>query len=171
MTHGTRAAYRRGCRCVACRAANAAYRAARAQADAVTATVPTVPASPARDHLNLLRRAGWGTRSVARACGVARSQLCLIATGRARHITADTAAAILGLPADRGGAPKRRVASGYAWRLVARLEAEGFTRAEIARRLGLSSPQLQWDGVTVSVRTVERLQKLVRYFLDEDDAA
>jgi hypothetical protein len=90
MTHGTRASYRRGCRCTPCRAANATYW--RTWWAAVTAGgVPLgarVPAAEAHRVLALLRRDWPSARTLAAALGKQYDDLARLA--RQRTITLRT---------------------------------------------------------------------------------
>jgi hypothetical protein len=53
------------------------------------------------------------------------------------------------------------------WRLLRSLRIEGFTKAEIARRLGLRRPRLSVHPERVTLRTVLRVQWLYRTVMSE----
>jgi hypothetical protein len=56
----------------------------------------------------------------------------------------------------------RLVPAGGTWRKIDSLLAEGFSRAELARRLGLSRPVLQYRRRAVTARTEARVERLYR---------
>jgi hypothetical protein len=91
--------------------------------------------------------------------GCERNRLKAIKGGRVRWILPTTAATILGLQ-DGALAAGARVPARSTWQLVRRLEGEGFSRADLARRLGLHTPVLQWNARRVTVSTALRLQRL-----------
>lgn len=54
--------------------------------------------------------------------------------------------------------PGMRVSASQTWRRIRLLRIEGFTLAELARRLGLHAPMLQFDTRVVTVRTEQRME-------------
>lgn len=55
--------------------------------------------------------------------------------------------------------PGMRVNARRTWWKIRLLQIEGFSLAELARRLGLQSPMLQFDTEVVTVQTEERIAK------------
>lgn len=158
--HGTRLRFRSGCRCLQCRLANAAEaRAARARRKAGDWR-GFVSARPAREHLLRLQRAGVGGRAVADACDVALSTINAIRQGRRRNVRAHIARRILGVDvaarADHAFVSARRT-----WRLVEELLAEGFTKRELARRLGINgkAPRLYFRRDRIRAVTAHKVER------------
>jgi hypothetical protein len=151
---GSRATYKRGCRCLPCRAAHAAYHRARRRA------IPfeLVSAAAAMAHLAHLAGLGVGYRQAARLSGVSTWEIKRVRTGRLHAIRPETEARILAIrPLLAHG---QRVSAWPTWRLIHSLEREGFTLGSLARRLGLQTPQLQFDHGRVTVKNA----LLVRQF-------
>jgi hypothetical protein len=114
----------------------------------------------ARQHLQALSRAGMGRRSVADSCDVGSSILYLIKTGRKTRIRASTERRILAV--DLAGASAGvRVPAGPTWRRIEQLLGEGFSKAELARRLGRKSPALQVGRRRVLARTAAAIERLL----------
>lgn len=152
--HGTRACYVHGpepgskpggCRCEPCRQANA-----EAAAALKARTAPSlVGADRVRQHLRDLADAGVGLKTVAQRSGVAHGALYKIvygvpSTGRppSKRVRPETAEKILAVTA-RDAAPGAYVDGTVTLRNVDTLVARGWTKAEIARRLGQKGPGLQ----------------------------
>lgn len=118
-----------------------------------------VDAERARAHLFKLSRAGIGYKAVAAAADVAISVVAKIRSGERARIRASTERRILevdrGAAADHTTVPARRT-----WRLIARLLEEGFTKAELARRLGYRTPALQFRRWRVLAATAMRVEQL-----------
>jgi hypothetical protein len=135
MPHGSRRSYVLGCRCVVCRSANAAYAAQQRAAPVGHADVARVLA-----HVAALRSLGLGYRHIARLAGVAASVVKLL--GPDAKLRPATAAKLLAVvqPSLAHGCV---VPGTKTWRFVDSLEREGFTRRELAFRLGRQSQQLQ----------------------------
>jgi hypothetical protein len=132
---GTWQHYRRtGCRCTACRSANASYQAHRA-------TLTATDAAPIAQHLAQLRALGLGTRRLAQLSGVSRNVILAILTGRLATVRPSIATRLHAIrPSLARGAS---VPGTVTHRSIDSLEREGFTRQDIARRLGRRSQQLQ----------------------------
>jgi len=160
--HGTRSAYVRGCRCAPCTAANALYALGRYRARRLKDDWnDLVPAEAARAHILKLSKAGVGRRAIAAASDVSSSALAQIRAGRSHRIRARTARRILAV--DVGcRADASLVSAKGTWRLIGLLIEEGFTKAELARRIGLASPALQFRKGRVLARTALRVKKLYR---------
>ena len=159
--HGSRVKYLGGCRCLPCRAANARYECRRLQARRSGDWNGLIPAGRARQHLLALSRAGVGRRTVADIAGVPQSLVHRIRTGRRSRIRARTARRIL-LVSRTAMNDARLVPAVRAWRMIERLVEEGFTRAEIARRLGYRSRALQLNRTRITARSLVRIERFYR---------
>ncbi len=155
--HGTRARYVTGCRCSPCRAANSEYARYRAKVRDEDWN-GLVDAAPARRHLRKLSAAGVGYKSVGDACDVARSTLAEVLTGKKTQLRARTAKAILAVSA-KAVADHALVDAAPLWRRIAELQCEGFTKAELARRLGFKREAIQFGKRRVLARTVQRVER------------
>lgn len=151
--HGTRVCYvfglegsdrRNGCRCEPCTVANRVEVAKRSRAILYGQWQPFVDAEPVRQHVEALRAAGLGRRTIARRAGVSEGvieQLLYGKAGRQRsaRVRPETAKAILAVRADpaalAGGALVD--ATGTQRRLQA-LVALGWSRMQLAARLGMA---------------------------------
>lgn len=137
--HGLRKTYQAGCRCLPCAAANAIYESARAR-DAAHGHPrgATVDAGKARAHLQALRQQGVGKRrcealTIEAGHKLSWVYLYSVRSGRRRRIRASSEAVILAIPTS----PAKRLTNSYRTRhLLACLIGEGFTMAELAKRLG-----------------------------------
>lgn len=165
--HGDRLRYMAGCRCFACRRANSAYEAVRKIARAAGEGNGIVPAAKARAHMKALSAQGVGRRSVGAASDVSETVLAEIIAGRKTNIRAATERAILAVTVAAAG--DRALVPGKAtWKMLDQLIADGYTRSELAARLGSKSKtpalQLKRDFVTVrSAYLVERLFEQLRF--------
>jgi transcriptional regulator with XRE-family HTH domain len=166
--HGTRVKYMGGCKCMLCRAANSRYQTEREAAKKAGDWNGIVEAKRARRHLQRLSLQGVGRRAVADACDVGLTILSEIRTGKRLRIRRRTERAILGVTADAvsGGA---LVDADPTWKQINKLLEEGFTRAEIARRLGLDSPRIQFNRFEVTARTKMRVDRFYRTIMAEAD--
>lgn len=166
-SHGDRLRYMAGCRCFACRRANSAYEAARKIARAAGEGNGIVLAAKARAHMKALSAQGVGRRSVGAACDVSDTVLSDIIAGRKANIRAATERAILAVTAAAAG-DRALVPAKATWKMLEQLIADGYTRGELAARLGSKSKtpalQLKRDFVTVrSAYLVERLFGQLRF--------
>lgn len=156
--HGMRLKYMGGCRCLLCRAANSSYETSRALARKNGDWNGLVPANAARRRLRKLSRQGVGRRAVAEACGVGLTTLVEIKSGRKQLIRARTERKILNVDrwavAGAGHVPAERT-----WKIIAWLIDEGFSKAEIARRLGFKRPALQFNRRKVLARTAMKVER------------
>lgn len=159
-SHGTRARYSVGCRCVPCRAANSRYESERLRARARGDRNPIVDADRAKRHLAKLSRRGVGRRSVAAACDVAHTILRMIICGERKRIRKRTESAILGV--DEGArAGNSLVAAGRTRKLMSDLVARGYSKAELARRLGYKTPAIQFlSKAKVTARIAASVERL-----------
>lgn len=122
-----------------------------------------VPAAPARAHLAQLSAQGVGRRSVAAAADVGETTLSEIITGRQLQIRRRAEARILAVDAGAvaGGA---LVPAGPTWELLEDLLARGFSRRELARRLGSAAkvPALQLRAEFVLASSAAAVARLFR---------
>ena len=159
--HGTRLRYIAGCKCFHCRRANSDYERSRKAARLAGDWNGIVPADKARAHLMSLSRRGVGKRAVQSASDVALSVLTEIRTGRKQRIRARTERKILAVtPAQVSD--RALVKPGRTHQLIEQLVDEGFTKRELARRLGYASPALQFQPKRMTARNVARIERLHR---------
>jgi hypothetical protein len=167
---GMRAKYVSGaCRCTRCRAANSRYETERRARRLAGEGDPLVPATAARQHLERLSRAGVGRRVVAASCDVSLSVLAAVKQGRRRQIRRSTERRILGVDAT-ACASGTLVDARPTWCLIEELVEEGFSQAEIARRLGLVSEALQFRRDRVTAKTAVRIERFYRLVMAEAPA-
>jgi hypothetical protein len=157
--HGDRLRYLAGCRCFHCRRANSDYERERKAARLAGDWNGLIPAERARAHLLALSRAGVGKRAVAAASDVAVSVVSAVRSGRKARIRARTERRLLAVTTAMvsDGA---LIKSGRALRLLEELTAEGFSKAELARRLGYATPALQFNRPRIRARSLARIQAL-----------
>ena len=164
-THGSRTRYVLGCRCEPCTIANRVYARARYRAKSQGGWNGLVSAEPARKHLRALSRKGVGRHSVRAASDVSDAILWEIATGIRPRIRLRTEQRILAVDvdavADHGFVDGRKT-----WRLIGRLLEEGFSKAELARRLGYKSPAIQFRKERVLAVTAFRVERFFRSVME-----
>lgn len=120
-----------------------------------------VSADRARRHLFRLSRAGVGRRAVSDAADVSMTVILKIRTRRKRQIRAETERRILSLTADAraGGSlvPARRTNQ-----RIQKLLDEGFTKTELARRLGSQArqPALQLGRGSITATNAMKVERL-----------
>jgi len=164
--HGTRLRYMSGCKCLLCRAANSRYECERAAARRAGQWNGLVSASVAKRHIRKLSRAGIGRRSISASCDVGMTTIQEIKTGRKLQIRKATEAAILRVDKDAisGGSI---IQAKRAWKLIDRLLREGFSKAELARRLGLNSPAIQFRKDRITARSAMRIERFYNRIISE----
>ena len=159
--HGARVRYILGCRCLPCRAANSRYESERLAARKNGDWNGVVSSDAARTHLRKLRRRGVGLRAVADVTGISRTILQGIASGARAQCRKRTETAILAVDggARSGGSI---VPAGKTWRIIRHLLAEGYTKSELARRLGskAKTPALQIRTDFVLASTAAKVERL-----------
>ena len=161
--HGTRLRYLAGCKCFHCRRANSDYERERQKAREAGDWNGLVDADAARAHLRKLARQGVGRRMVHAVSDVALSVLQDVRSGRKRRIRALTERRILAVTqACRGDAV--HVPAGPTWERIEWLLSEGFTKARIARELGMKRPALQLNRHRVTVRNAAQVEALWRRY-------
>lgn len=148
--HGTNACYRHGvvgndwrngCRCYDCTSAGVLYEKLRAARKA-RGVEPYVDNTEAREHLLWLESRGVGLRTVSEVSGVSRSALSLIRKGTRPVSRQATIDAILAVHVGQA-APGAVVDGTHTMKLLRELFALGYTKGEIAVRLGASTRALQ----------------------------
>ena len=159
--HGTRLKYMGGCKCMLCRAANSCYEAERGVARKNGDWNGIVDARAARRHISKLSKAGIGYKSVADAASVAHTVVAEIRAGRKLRIRQRTERSILAVTktAYAGGA---LIDADPTWKQIDKPLEEGFTKAELARRLGLKSPAIQFKHFEVTAKTAARVDRFYR---------
>lgn len=156
MQHGERSTYVSGCRCFQCRRANAAYIAERRGRSSVSAEWSDT--GGARAHIATLRAAGLGVPRIAKLAGLSVALVNRIAAGVQFRTRTENVEAILGVKASLA---KGARVNGYRTRhLIRALRAEGFTKAELARRLGLRGRELGLDHRLITVRNALKVRRL-----------
>lgn len=162
FTHGTRSRYVAGCRCEPCTTANREY--ARAQQKRVRGGDgnPIVPATRVRAHLRRLADQGIGKRAVADVARVPVSSLHEIRMGRKTKLRRRTAERILAVTAAACLDDGHTVDARATWKLIGKLLEQGFTRQQIARRIGSTAktPALQLKKDRVTARTARKVERL-----------
>lgn len=120
-----------------------------------------VSAVRARRHLAALSRQGIGRRAVAAASDVSETAISEIARGAKRRLRSSTERKLLDVTAD-ALADHATVDAVDTWALVNELLEAGWTKAELARRLGYERPALQLGSERVLARTALRVRRLHR---------
>ena len=163
--HGHRLRYMAGCRCFQCRRANSDYERQRQKDRAAGDWNGIVPAAAARAHILKLSRLGIGRRAIRSASDVADTVLQQIRNGKRTQIRARTERKILAVTkscaSDHALVPATRT-----WRQIGALLEEGFTKRELARRLGYASPALQFRRDFITVRNAARVDALYRRLMN-----
>ncbi len=161
--HGKRARYTSGCRCEACREANNVYQRSRTRAKVYGRTNALVPVAAVLRHLKALGRAGLGTSTIGDAARVAGSTVRKVLDGRRSHLREATARRLLAVTRD-AIADSALVPAGPTWALLEELLEEGFTRTDLARRLGNKgkAPTLQIRRDHVEAATAAKVERLHR---------
>lgn len=122
-----------------------------------------VPADDVRRHLKKLSRQGVGYKSVAVAADVSKTTLEKILAGTKHRLRAQSARRVLAIDRD-AKADHALVPAAPTWRRLNHLLSEGFTKTELARRLGsrARTPSLQFKGRYILARTVARVERFYR---------
>lgn len=158
MTHSQRSTYLRGCRCSECREANRVYAIRQRR----TNETRKVSATRARNHLLKLAAEGVGSKAAADASDITRFTIVRIRSARTTLIRRRTSEAILKLTkeavADRGLIRRERLDE-----ILSELLEEGFTKAEIKRRMGYKGAALPFmAGERIQARSLMRIEKFHR---------
>lgn len=166
LPHGTRTRYMSGCRCIPCRAANSTYQVKRNAARKSGNAAGLVTATKTRKHLQALKRAGIGKRLVSAASGISQFTIAQIRNGEKRFIRASTEREILRVDRNLKGSASL-VSAKATWKRIEELREEGFTEAQLAKRLGYTCGKIQFDGEMVTARTEQKVARLHREVMEE----
>jgi hypothetical protein len=164
--HGTRLKYMAGCRCLPCRVANSQYENDRARARSTGEWNGLVSALPARRHILRLSKQGVGRRAVSAACDVSATIIAAIRSGRRTQIRKRTQDKILEVTR-QAVSDAALVPAHETWQQIHTLLEEGFTKAELARRLGIGGAVLQLGKDKILARTAARIDRLFRMLMKE----
>ena len=167
--HGTHAKYALDhCRCDPCRLAQREYNRRRYRAISRPDEIwqPYIDADPIREHVRWLATCGIGLKTLAKLAGVSHGTLSKLMYGdptrhmapskRVRPATAHKITAVM--PNMAAGA--QRVPAAPTWRLLNELIAIGWSRAELARRLGHQGPGLQIRHDRILASTARQVEQL-----------
>lgn len=152
--------YLGGCRCMECRAANSRYSMERDRAVRSGEWDGLVPAMLALAHMKWLSRRGVGYRSVADAASVSRTVVFKILQGKRTAMRRSTEKRILAVTVD-AVADSGIVDAAKTWAQIERLRKEGFTLAELARRLGYKNDAVQFKD-RILARNAARVDRFYR---------
>ncbi len=164
--HGTRSNYRVGCRCLLCRAANSRYESERRAMRQSGEWNCLVPATRARRHILNLSKHNVGRRAISAASDVSATIIFEIKRGRRATIRKSTQDRILAVTR-LAVSDAALVPAANTWRQLNTLLAEGFSKAELARRLGLRSGSLQLGKEKVLARNAVRVDRFYRLLMRE----
>lgn len=153
------------CRCDDCRAANRAYELNRQRAIR-RGWQPYVDAGAAREHVEWLRTCGIGLKTLAVLAGVPHGSLSKLMYGDPKRgmapskgIRPETSRRILAVM-PWAAAGRQRVPAAHTWRLLNDLVARGWTKSELARRLGRQTRALQLGDQYVLGSTARAVEQL-----------
>lgn len=166
---GTRTKYVSGCRCSECRSANTRYATERNSQIVREKWDGFVDAELARLHLKALSRKGIGSRTVCEYTGIGRTTVTEIKMGRRKKARKSVIDAILAVNQScfSGGT---LLSAKSAWRDIDWLLSEGFTEAELSKRLGYKTRKLQFKKNRITGRNKVKIQRLVgKLRLGEDE--
>ena len=172
--HGTRVAYLADrCRCHHCRRANRRAEAERTRAIVMGRWEPFVDARETREHLQLLRKYGVGIDRIGALSGVPRSTIRrllapvdLADRSHPRRIRPDTARRLLAIDcSDILPARKSLVDAAPTYQRIAELTYDGYSPAELARKLGRTNASLR-RTLARSVVTLETAQAVALLHLE-----
>ena len=157
--HGTRLRYMSGCKCVPCRAASSRYESERQKKRKAGLANPIVPADKAREHILKLSDIGIGYKTVADIAGLAPTTVFKIRSGERKNLRRLNEKAILAV--DETALPDAAlVPAAPVWRMVRWFLREGFSKAELARRLGYKTRALQLNKDFVTAANALKVRKL-----------
>ncbi len=157
--HGNRLRYMAGCKCFKCRRSNSDYERERQAARLAGDWNGIVDARAARRHLQHLSRLGVGQWSVVAATDIARSMIHEIKNGDRLRIRARTERKILAVSTQQR-ADRSIVPAAPLWRLLDELLSEGFTKSELASRLGYKTRAIQFRRTRVTAGNLQRVRAL-----------
>ena len=156
--HGTRIKYMGGCQCLKCRAANSEYETERAKRRKNGEWNGLVRVEKTRNHIEKLSKKGIGYKTVADAAGMSASSVAKIKYGQSKYVRALNEKAILEVD-ETCANEKTLVCAKATWQRLNYLMSEGFTEAEISKRLGYKSPYLQFNKQKIIARNELKVKK------------
>jgi hypothetical protein len=125
-----------------------------------------VPAGRVRRRLRTLSKRGIGYKTAADACGASRTIFAGILNGTRKRVRRSVELKILALDED-AMADGAHVDAKPTWRLIDSLVRRGWSKAELARRLGRKREAIQFRTSRVTVRTAHDVEVLYRKLRDE----
>lgn len=161
IAHGRRARYVAGCRCTLCTAANRNYARRRYHEQREGDWNGLVDARHARAHLLRLSRQGVGRRAVSAATDLSTTVIQNIRAGRKLRIRARTERLILAVTAAQAS-DRALVHPARTFQRIAQLVDEGYSKSELARRLGYAGRGLQFRPHRMTARNVAAVEALYR---------
>jgi hypothetical protein len=163
--HGTRIRYMAGCKCMLCRAANSRYETERAALRRQGLDNGIVSAERARKHLIQLSRIGIGRRAVSIAVKIPQSSVFKIRNGIKTHIRKNTERRILSVSIS-AARPHAVINAAPVWKLINRLLREGFSKRQLAQRLGYKN-SLQINKRRVIGKTAVKVFRFYKFMMAE----
>lgn len=133
---------------------------------------PLVDASTAQEYLQYLSEEGIGTRAVHESSDIARHILVEISTGQRRRIRRSTEQKILEVTAE-AVADGALVDPEIAQMQIVELLREGFSAADLARRIGISKKLYPMKSRKMRASTATKINRFYRQIMAEaaDDYA
>lgn len=159
--HGTRIKYLGGCKCVPCRAAASRYECERAAKRKCGLGNELVETGTVIAHLQNLSAKGVGYKAVCDAAGVGKSSVMEVMQGRRTRMRAANARAILAVTFDMAVKDGAYIDATETKRQIRWLLNEGFTRGQIAKRLGYKTANLQFSFDKITARNAMKIERLV----------
>lgn len=152
--------WRRGCRCLPCTDAAVLYNklSVRRRINGIDTLFDN---TEAREHLKFLRANGVGLRTVSEQSGIGRTALMQIINGHTKRARAETIAKILAV-GTHVRAPGALVDATRTWELIEDMLRYGYTKGDLARRLGseYEKPALQIQRDVVLQSTADKVAEL-----------
>lgn len=125
-----------------------------------------VPADKSRAHLNWLSCRGIGRDSVRDITGLNDDNLKKIRQGKRATVFAETEKKILSVT-PKGYAGATVISSEETWKMLNRLLQGGFTRSELALRMGYKTPKLHFGREAVTGATEARVRRFYEKVMAE----
>jgi len=113
----------------------------------------------------MLAGVGVGYMAVADACDVGKTIVFSIRSGVRQRIRQETERRILSVTKD-ACADGALVDADPTWKKIEKLQDEGFTKSELARRLGYRSPALQFKHTEVLASTASKVERFYRQVME-----
>lgn len=108
----------------------------------------------------MLSRRGIGRDTVADLTGIAASTIDLIRKGKRKKLRAMNEKAIMAIDLEAAVTDAQLVDAAKTWERINWMLRQDFTKAEIARRLGLKSPALQLNRKLITSRNAMKIERL-----------